>query len=270
MCFVGGMILFLLSWSVWAEPPMPGDYFTAPNLEDIPDDKYGDMVRWGRNIFINTQEYGKRYVRNGLNCSNCHLAEGRQPYAAPMWAAYGKYPMYRNKNRSVVTLHERIQDCFKYSMNGIAPTLDTPELEALVTYMHWLSKKAPIGVNMPGWGFVPITASREPSAINGDIIYRTQCALCHGQDGKGQKFKDGVGYMFPPLWGPDSFNRGAGMNKVRTSARFIKANMPLGAGNTLTDDQALDVALYIWIQSRPDDPRKSWFFNRVGSKPGGW
>lgn len=131
----------------------PGEYFVPPHVEDIPDDKYGDMVRWGRDIFVNTQKYGKRYVRNGLNCSNCHMAEGRQPYAAPMWAAYGMYPMYRNKNRSVITIQERIQDCFKYSLDGIAPTLDAPELEAIVTYMHWLSKEVPIGVSLPGRGF---------------------------------------------------------------------------------------------------------------------
>ena len=246
----------------------PGEYFVPPNIEDIPDDKYGDMVRWGRDIFVNTQKYGKRYVRNGLNCSSCHLAEGRQPYAAPMWAAYGKYPMYRNKNRSVVTVQERIQDCFKYSLDGISPTLDAPELEAIVTYMHWLSKEVPIGVTLPGRGFASINKTRDPSHINGEIIYRTQCAMCHGDDGQGKKLPNGD-YQFPPVWGSKSFNRGAGMNKIKTAAQFIRANMPLGAGFTLTDDEALDVAFYMWIQYRPDDPRTSWFYNRVGPKPGG-
>ena len=75
--------------------------------------------------------------------------------------------------------------------------------------------------------------------------------------------------MFPPLWGLDSFNRAAGLNKTKTSAQFIKANMPLGAGYTLTDDEALDVAAYIWIHFRPDDPRASFFMNRFAAKPGG-
>jgi len=47
--------------------------------------------------------------------------------------------------------------------------------------------------------------------------------------------------MFPPLWGSDSFNRRAGMNKIRRAARYIKANMPLGAGYTLKDMEAWDV-----------------------------
>ena len=247
----------------------PGEYFVPPHVEDIPDDKYGDMVRWGRDIFVNTQKNAKRYVRNGLNCSNCHLAEGRQPYAAPMWAAYGKYPMYRTKNRSVVTIQERIQDCFRYSLDGIAPTLDSPELEAIVTYMHWLSKDVPIGVSLPGRGFTALSKTRDPSHANGQIIYDIQCALCHGKDGLGKKMDSSDEYMFPPVWGRDSFNRGAGMNKIKTAAQFIKANMPLGAGFTLTNDEALDVAFYMWIQSRPDDPRSGWFFNRIGPKPGG-
>jgi len=247
----------------------PGEYHVPPKVEDIPDDKYGDMVRWGREIFVNTQVHGRRFVGNGLNCSSCHLSEGRQPYAMPMWAAYGMYPQYRSKNREVITIQERIQDCFRYSLDGIAPTLDAPEMEALVTYMHWLSKDVPIGVELPGRGLMSISRPRSPSHINGEIVYRTRCAICHGEDGKGHKHKNGEGYMFPPLWGWDSFNRAAGMNKVRKAAQYIKANMPLGAGYTLTDMESWDVANYMWIHFRPFDPRVGWFLNTLGPKPGG-
>jgi thiosulfate dehydrogenase len=58
------------------------------------------------------------------------------------------------------------------------------------------------------------------------------------------------GYVFPPLWGPDSFNNGAGMNRVLTAARFIKARMPFGQAD-LDDNQAFDVAAYINSQPRP-------------------
>lgn len=56
--------------------------------------------------------------------------------------------------------------------------------------------------------------------------------------------------MFPPLWGPDSFNDGAGMGRVLTAARFIKARMPLGKPD-LTDDDAFDVAAFINSKPRP-------------------
>ena len=247
----------------------PGEFFVPPAYDDIPDDKTGDMIRWGRNIFVNTQKYAPRYAGNGLNCVSCHLSEGRQPFAAPLWAAYPVYPEARNKTKRVVTFQQRIQSCFKYSMDGIAPTVDAPEMDALVTYAKWLSTGAPVGVALPGRGFANIKKTHDPSSIEGEIIYNTRCAICHGANGEGQKNRDGVGYMFPPLWGMDSFNRAAGLNKVKTAAQFIKANMPLGSGYTLTDDEALDVAAYMWIHFRPDDPRASFFMNRFSPKPGG-
>ncbi len=247
----------------------PGEFFVPPMYDDIPDDKTGDMIRLGRDIFVNTQKYGKRYVGNGLNCSSCHLSEGRQPFAGPLWAAYGLYPIARNKTRTVVMFEERIQDCFKYSLDGIAPPMDAPEMKALVTYAKWLSTGVPIGVNMPGRGFANIKKTHDPSPIDGEIIYQARCAMCHGENGEGQKHTNGEGYMFPPLWGMDSFNRAAGMNKTKTAAQYIKANMPLGSGYTLTDDEALDVASYMWIHFRPDDPRTSFIMNRIAPKPGG-
>jgi thiosulfate dehydrogenase len=52
------------------------------------------------------------------------------------------------------------------------------------------------------------------------------------------------------LWGQDSFNDGAGMHRVLTAARFIKARMPNGKAD-LSDDQAFDVAAFINTQPRP-------------------
>jgi thiosulfate dehydrogenase len=66
---------------------------------------------------------------------------------------------------------------------------------------------------------------------------------------------DGDAVVNPPLWGPNSYNWGAGMAQVDKAAAFIRANMPLGAGGTLTVQQAWDIAWYIDGQVRPQDPR---------------
>ena len=58
-------------------------------------------------------------------------------------------------------------------------------------------------------------------------------------------------FAFPPLWGKDSFNWGAGMHRVDTAAGFIKANMPYGRGGMLTEQQAWDVALFMNSHERP-------------------
>jgi len=63
--------------------------------------------------------------------------------------------------------------------------------------------------------------------------------------------------VFPPLWGPESYNWGAGMARVNPAAGFIKANMPFGQGNSLSDQQAWDVAAFIDSQERPKDPRQT-------------
>ena len=41
------------------------------------------------------------------------------------------------------------------------------------------------------------------------------------------------------------------MHRVPTAAAFIKANMPLGQGGTLTDQQAWDVAAFMNSHPRP-------------------
>jgi thiosulfate dehydrogenase len=238
----------------------PGEYFVPPDLTEIPNSKYGEMVMLGRNIIVDTQHYAKRYVGNGLNCSNCHLQEGRKPFAAPFWGAYPLFPQFRNKTRSVVTFQERVQDCFRYSMNGIAPTLDSPEIKAITAYAHWLSKGAPFNEELPGRGFARLSKPRDPSSVNGKEIYHEQCALCHGVDGQGKKFTTRKGYMFPPLWGPDSANRAAGIAGAKGCAQFVRGNMPLGKGWSLSDIESWDVCAYIWLQDRPWDPRFNWYF----------
>ncbi len=231
-------------------------YHAPRNDDEIPNDKYGDEVRLGKKIFTETYKYARRYSGNDLSCSNCHLDSGRKPNSAPLWGAFGMYPAYRAKNDRSNTLEERIQQCFRFSMNGFSPALDAPEIRALVSYIHFLSKGVPIGVEMPGRGYPQvIKTGYDPNPTRGGDAYKQKCASCHGIDGQGQK-KDGGGYVFPPLWGMDSYNKGAGLARNDLLAGFLKANMPLAQDWTLSDQEALDLAAYINLQIRPWDPRK--------------
>ncbi|OYW40150.1 MAG: hypothetical protein B7Z35_01995 [Hydrogenophilales bacterium 12-61-10] len=243
--------------------------FVPPRLAELPDNAWGDQVRAGRNIFVDTQRYARRYVSNGLNCSNCHLSEGRMAGAAPLWAGYPLYPLYRGKNLRANTFPERIGECFRYSMDGTAPTLDSPEMQALLAYAQWLSTNVPARAIMAGRGFIGVSAPREASHGRGKVVYQSQCAVCHGKNGAGIARADGHGYQFPPLWGWDAYASGAGMNKLGAAAGFIKGNMPLGKRGSLSDQEALDVAFYLKIQSRPWDPRMGWFSIFVDEIPDG-
>nr|WP_320135883.1 c-type cytochrome [uncultured Amphritea sp.] len=228
--------------------------FTPPNEADIPNNAFGDAVRYGLSLFTNTQQLRGQYVGNELNCVNCHLNKGRQANSAPLWGAFPMYPAYRKKNDHVNTIDERIQGCFTYSMNGTPPPFGSKELTALVTYHYWLSTGAPVGQALPGRGYPKLdTPAEDPSVSRGEVVYQDNCAICHGENGAGTQV-DGR-YAFPPLWGKDSFNWGAGMHRVNTAAGFIKANMPLGKPNSLTDQQAWDVAAFMNSHERPQDPR---------------
>ena len=228
--------------------------FTPPAESDIPENEFGEAVLLGKNIFVNTQQYAKDFVGNGMNCANCHLDNGRKADSAPLWAAYGLYPAYRQKTGRIDTIQSRIQGCFLYSMNGKPPALDSKEMTALVTYHYWLAKGAPTGVKLPGQGYLNVAKpALAPDLTRGRIVYANNCAICHGANGEGIQTRGE--YAFPPLWGKDSFNWGAGMHRVDTAAGFIQANMPYGLGGTLSDQEAWDVALFMNSHERPQDPR---------------
>jgi thiosulfate dehydrogenase len=228
--------------------------FTPPRDDDIPDNAFGAMVRQGRDIFVDTQTHAAAYVGNGLRCANCHLGAGRKPGAGPLWAAYVKYPAYRDKNKRVNSFEDRIAGCFTFSMNGRSPPYDSPEMVALVSYSYWLAQGAPVGADLPGRGYAAVAAPPQPpEAARGTTVYADHCAACHGAKGEGSKANGR--YVFPPLWGMSSYNAGAGMARVATAAAFIKANMPLGMENSLTDQQAWDVAQFVNSHARPADPR---------------
>lgn len=228
--------------------------FTPPSEDAIPDNPFGEAVRYGKSLFVDTQQLRDKYVGNGLDCANCHLDSGRKADSAPLWGAYPMYPAYRKKNDHVNTMEERIQGCFRYSMNGMPPPSGSKELTAMVAYSYWLSTGAPIGKAQPGRGYPKLAKpAEEPDIVRGKKVFEANCAICHGDKGQGTQVNGK--YAFPPLWGKDSFNWGAGMHRINTAASFIKANMPLGKPNSLSDQEAWDVAAYMNSHERPQDPR---------------
>ena len=228
--------------------------FTPPPNDKIPDNDFGKMVRFGRAVFEDTQNNAKEYVGNALRCANCHIDGGRLANSAPLWAAYVAFPTYRAKNGHVNTFQERMQGCFLYSMNGKAPPLNDKVLVGLESYAYFLATGAPTGANLSGRGYPKLPKPAKLDFGHGQQLYAQKCAVCHGPDGHGQSASDGT-MVFPPLWGPRSFNWGAGMSSITNAAGFVKANMPLSQGNILTDEEAWNVATYLDSQERPQDPR---------------
>ncbi|MCV6596077.1 MAG: c-type cytochrome [Mangrovicoccus sp.] len=230
--------------------------FTPPSLSDIPEGEFGEMVKDGMQAFMYPALYASDYVGNELACTNCHLDIGRRAGAAPMWGAYPLYPKYRGKNKQVNTMEMRIQGCFRYSMNGTPPPADGDLMKSFLAYFSWLSQSAPIGAKLEGAGFYSLPdPEQEPDITRGAEVYAQWCATCHGQNGEGERHVDTVGWVFPPLWGAESYNWGAGMHQPGKASAFIKKNMPYGLQNVLSDQEAWDVAMFINSHERPQDPR---------------
>ena len=240
--------------SAAATPAIVSAAFTPPAESTLPDGEYGKVIRLGEQVFMETGKYASRYVGNNLSCANCHLDAGRKADSAPLWASFIHYPAFRSKTGQVDTLASRIQGCFQFSMNGKAPPVDDEIMTALQTYAFWMAKGAPVGTPVPGSGYPKLKKPAKPADYaRGEKVYAQNCALCHGADGLGQRAGDKQ--VFPPLWGPKSFNWGAGMHQLANSAGFIQANMPLGKGGSLSEQEAWDVAVFMNSHERPQDPR---------------
>jgi thiosulfate dehydrogenase len=240
--------------------------WTPPGIGSVGDDAFGKLVKYGYALFTDTPNQigpgapdpAKRFSRSGLTCQNCHLKAGTQPYALPLVGVWGQFPQYRGREGEIGTLEERINGCLERSMNGLALPLDGPEMKAYLAYMKWLSTGIPDGAKLIGAGMKSIKEpGRAADLGNGAKVFAETCATCHGKDGLGQRAKNGLGFRFPPLVGPDSYNNGAGMTRVLTAAAFIRHNMPFGVtyeAPVLSDTDAYDVAAYVNSLERPVRP----------------
>jgi thiosulfate dehydrogenase len=160
-------------------PPTPGQAsdsakaWVAPDPATIPEGPLGDSIRLGMRIFNNTPKYAEKYVGNKMSCTHCHIDGGTVSQGMPMVGLPGIFPMYRDREKIVITFEERIQQCFQRSETG-----------------HRL-----------------------------------------------------------PNDGPDSYSDGAGMNQIPKMAAFVQHNMPQNQPDSLTPQEAYDVATY--IHSKP-------------------
>jgi thiosulfate dehydrogenase len=218
---------------------------------------------YGRRLIAQTAELmgpdqadpNRRWTGSRLNCASCHLSTGTQPGTLTLLQTQEHYPRFSGRQGMNTDIEDRINECMQRSMNGKPLPMDSPEMIAMAAYLRSLgaqfqamgasSKKAaePKAFTTP---------ARAASLDHGKQVFESRCRICHGASGEGlQASKDkSRGYVFPPLWGDDSFNDGAGMGRVLTAAKFIKARMPLGKAD-LTDDEAFDVAAFINDKPRP-------------------
>ena len=241
--------------------------YTPPDTSTIPHDEFGNMIRYGRDLLVNTARYlgpegmVGHYLGNRMNCTNCHLDAGTRPYGLNFFSSHARYPQYRGRENAILTLSDRVNNCIERPHNGTPMPLDSKEMVAIVSYMKWLSQNVPVGHHVNGDDGIELQLPDRPADPGkGAEIFAVRCASCHGTGGQGLLAPDSAAYTYPPLWGKDAYQAGSSMHRVVKAARFIKANMPdkqaTWKSPVLSDEEAIDVAAFINNDAEHARPHK--------------
>lgn len=237
--------------------------YTIPSDTLIDKAPNAEQIRYGQRLLNETRRLLPDNTGASLNCSSCHVQQGKKPLGAPYINSVNSFPQFNPRAGREVTLADRINGCFQRSMNGKPLDKESPEMLAMLAYMKWLAQDVPHGAQVQIKNAWPIDTKLVPDAARGKTLYAAQCAACHGANGEGKR--DGAGnIVFPPLWGEESFNIGAGLARTYKAAAFIRNSMPMGVnthgnwgeGKVLSDQDAVDVAEYFTHMPRPDFPPK--------------
>jgi thiosulfate dehydrogenase len=218
--------------------------FRVPQESEVTDSVMLRSIRRGRALLRQTRDSLGPYVGNKLDCTTCHFLDGTQPNAMPWVGVYARFPQYRSRSGYVQIIEDRINDCFKRSMNGRPLVPESRDMRDIVNYFAFLSLGYPQGAEVVGQGLPPVPPLPGNEA-RGRTIFAAKCSRCHGASGQGTE-------LGPPVWGPQSYNIGAGMARVRTAAAFIKELMPRDSARTLSAQDAYDLATFISKKPRPD------------------
>lgn len=235
------------------------DTWQPPVVDSTPDDQFEASVYRGLALITHTRDSLPAYVGGTLNCTSCHLDEGRRPNAAPLAGAYARFPKYMDRSGAVVPIEDRVNYCFTRSLAGSKLPSDSREMQDIVAYLSFISKGVPTGEHVHGEGLAKMP-DLVGDSTRGRSLFVDNCARCHGNDGAG------LGSI-PALWGASSFSVGASMARQERAASFIRHNMPFDRPGTLTDQQAFDVSAYITAMTRPDSPGKENDWPNGGTPP---
>lgn len=223
---------------------------------------------------------GRDPLYNGqlMNCSACHAQGGTVPHGWPLFRTstffgiraegdpeitesdnvgklYGSLGYYRD----TITV---IRDCGINCAGDGEILIDSDEMAALVAWTDAVRDgiypgeglidefKNPVNVGKIPGARIPVFSSvlNDPAfqadPVAGKKAYDRTCASCHGKEGLG-KWSEKSGYTVPPVAGIGAHTKAGGPYMAPVLAAFIKRQMPLSNPGSLTEQEAMDIAVYI-------------------------
>lgn len=247
----------------------------GPSDAQMPKGEEAELIHYGKELVQNTAFYlgpkGKiSAITNGMNCQNCHLEAGTKPFGNNFFAVKANYPKLNLRSGQMEGVAGKVNECLTRSLHGTALDTNSRELKAMVAYITWLGTGVDKG-KKPEGSVLKMVPYMERAALpdSGKLVFESKCAACHQVGGEGIKNVDGNGFQYPPLWGNESFTKGAAMYRISNLAAFVRSNMPNGTtfkNPELTESQAWDVAAYIVSKSRSDINSKNDWAD-IASKP---
>ncbi|WP_233903361.1 c-type cytochrome [Stieleria maiorica] len=108
-----------------------------------------EAIVLGEAIVESTREnaLSRDYVGNQLNCTSCHLENGRHPVVASFIGIATAYPAWSPREKRVTTLQDRVLNCFMRSENGTRPPVGSNLAIAITACITSFSEVQPIKVN---------------------------------------------------------------------------------------------------------------------------
>lgn len=249
-------LAFIISCNNHPYKPKKETGLIKPDTNLIPNNELGSAIRYGRELLVNTAYYigpngvNGKYLGNKMNCSNCHLDAGTKPYALSLMHAQTSYPQYRARENKVLSLAERVNNCIMRPHSGTPIPIDGKEMNAFLSYFRWINSFVkPNDTLHSVKGLAIQFPNRAANSKLGSNLYKKHCESCHGNNGEGLLTKDSSTYVYPPLWGLQSYQPGSSMHRVTKLASYIKANMPHKMASyqnpVLSDEECLDIAAFI-------------------------
>lgn len=254
------------------------EIFIAPDTSKLKNDDWGILVKYGKNLIHNTAYYigpdgvASHNLHNKMNCTNCHLDDGTRPFGLNFFDTHKTYPQYRARENQVLSLADRVNNCIERPHSGDPLALDSKEMLAIIAYIKWLGeeydKNKHEGYSLKYVKYQGLAAN----SSKGEQVYNAHCKTCHQADGQGQFNTEKTSYIYPPLWGPLSYQEGSSMHRVIKAASFIKYNMPHLIARwdkpVLSDQEALDVAAFINDANLHARPKSKYVcYPNISTKP---